>query len=29
MTISAVPETSFLEVLSLFPEFDVQDHFEK
>ena len=29
LTISAAPEASFLEVLSLFPGFDVQDHSEK
>ena len=29
LTISAAPEASFLEVLSLFPGFDVQDHWEK
>ncbi|ROQ37909.1 tRNA pseudouridine synthase C [Marinobacter sp. 3-2] len=29
MTISAAPEASFLEVLSLFPGFDVHDHSEK
>ncbi|WP_449286511.1 pseudouridine synthase [Marinobacter sp. PE14] len=29
MTISAAPEASFLEVLSLFPGFDVQDHLKK
>ena len=29
LTISAAPEASFLEVLSLFPGFDVRDHSEK